>query len=111
MSTCSHDKQTKVRTNDGNLIVCKTCLINLEFQASAPIKSDLAATDRIPVVELVKIAKGLPLNGFEKSFIDSLSERVEKYGDKVMISEKQQAVLDKIQKSNNISFVSVDVPF
>lgn len=109
--SCSHEKQTKVKTNDGNLIVCKTCLTNLEFQASAPIKSDLNPTDRIPVSELVKTAKGLALNDFEKSFIDSFSERVEKYGDKVMVSEKQQAILDKIQKTYNITYVSSDIPF
>lgn len=109
--SCQHEKQTKVKTNDGNLIVCKTCLTNLEFQASAPIKSDLNPTDRIPVTELVKTAKGLALNDFEKSFIDSFSERIAKYGDKVIVSEKQQAILDKIQKTYNISHVSSDIPF
>lgn len=43
----------------------------------------------------------LELNEFESGFIGGFREKLEKWGDKVFMSDKQKAVIDKIWEKSN----------
>ena len=108
MSKCEHKFKKRVYgpfSADGIAykIVCSDCLDLIETVAGSAAEkkpyakpAPVTAENRLELNDLLTQVQGLELNDWDRKFIDDFSERAMKYDD-VRISEKQQAVLDKIQ--------------
>lgn len=107
MSQCLHQNKGALRgpfsQAEGDVrFVCKDCLSHLgwkkedEKKTGEP-KETLLTADRMLLTDLMTALDNVKLTGFEKDFIDSMREKVAKYKDNVRLSEKQEAILDRIQ--------------
>jgi len=82
--------------------ICSDCLHLIEESTSVAKKAfsnavEITDDNRIDVVDLIPMLPRDKLKGFEETFVNSFAERLEQWGDNVNVSEKQQAILDKLQ--------------
>ena len=107
MTECKHTNKGRLNGpfaegDHTHRFVCKDCLFHLgwgkdDVKQTAQINVSLTSEERMPLSELVPALSDKSLNDFEKSFVESMQERISKYGDDVRLSEKQQNILDRMQ--------------
>lgn len=56
----------------------------------------------ISLIDLARGSKAQKLSSWENDFIDSISERVEEFGQDVFMSDKQWNVIERIEKKLGI---------
>ena len=53
--------------------------------------------DFVSLIEFARGAKASKLTSWEKDFIDSMSEKIEEFGQDVFMSEKQWKIIERIE--------------
>ncbi len=102
--SCEHKNQVTLFAKGGTLFVCKDCLANVSFKDTSHIAKklskpvDLEPENRMTPKDLCELAVASgKLNDWEKTFVTDLLARADKYQGNLILSEKQQSILDKIQ--------------
>lgn len=109
MPACEHKYKKRIygpfsQDSIGEKLICGDCLTTLsvtdrkDMPKNTKQKVTIDDSNRLGLSELVTgLLKVNCLSDWEQGFFDQLMDRYGKYGERTMISEKQQTVLDRMQ--------------
>ena len=110
MSSCTHEFKQRIYgpfakgsgSEQHYKVICKFCNATIgDIQMDTKRNTDnvsLQPHERCPLPDLLdKAQSARNLTAWDKTFLDSFREKLDKFDGNVFVSEKQQMILDKIQ--------------